>query len=385
MKKVMLLFFICVLTISCVSTISVSAQTSGIDLAPACKSAYLCDWRSGTPVYTKDETKHLPIASMCKIMTMQLCFEEIEKGDLSFDEEICVSDRASSMGGSQVFLEAGGTYKASELIKSICIASANDSCVAMAERIAGSEDVFVAKMNEKARALGMNDTVFVNCTGLPKNGQYSCAKDVAIMFGELLRHDAYFNFSKIWMEDFQHDGGRVTQMANTNKLVRNYQGCDSGKTGYTAEAGFCLAASAVRGNMRVLSVVIGASDSKSRFSGVSAMFDYAFANYENRLVLEEGVLKDYSCEVSGGKEKLLSVMIDHAIYVFSRKGDDGNIFYEINFDAVRAPVVRGDNVGIVHVYKDNIEICSAAVLANEDVSKSSYFDSLKELAKNWNY
>ena len=113
MKKVMLLFFICVLTISCVSTISVSAQTSEVDLAPACKSAYLCDWRSGTPVYTKDETKHLPIASMCKIMTMQLCFEEIEKGDLSFDEEICVSDTASSMGGSQVFLEAGGTYKVS--------------------------------------------------------------------------------------------------------------------------------------------------------------------------------------------------------------------------------------------------------------------------------
>ena len=386
MKKVMLLFFICVLTLTCIGSESVFAQTTNTtDLAPSCKSAYLCDWRTGTAIYSKDETKHLPIASMCKIMTMQLCFEEIEKGTLSFEEEVCISERASGMGGSQVFLETGGIYKVSELIKSICIASANDSCVATAERIAGNEDVFVSKMNEKAKSLGMNDTVFVNCTGLPQNGQYSCSKDVATMFRELLRHEEYFNFSKIWMEDFQHSGGRVTQMANTNKLIRNYQGCDGGKTGYTAEAGFCLSASAIRGNMRVISVVIGASDSKSRFAGVSSMFDYAFANYENRTVLEEGVMQDYSCEVSGGKEKILSVRPEHAVYIFCKKGDSNNIFYEVEFESVRAPIARGDVVGTARVYKDNIEVSSVKLLANEDIEKNSYFDSLKDLAENWNY
>ena len=385
MKKVMLLFFIGCIALSCIGAPHLRAHAGSLDLAPSCKSAYACDWLSGTAVYEKEAEKHLPIASMCKIMTMQLCFDAIRRGELSFDEEVCVSERASGMGGSQVFLETGGTYKVSELIKSICVASANDSCVAMAERISGSEEAFVGEMNDKARSLGMNNTRFVNCTGLPKNGQYSCARDVAVMFSELLHHDEYFRFSKIWMEDFKHSGGRVTQMANTNKLLRSYQGCDSGKTGYTAEAGFCLAASALRGNMRVISVVIGGADSKSRFNGVSSMLDHAFDNYENRVVLDEGVLADRSCEVSGGKQKILSVYLEHPIFVFCKKGEKDTIFYEIELSPVCAPVRRGDAVGSVQVFKNNIEVCRADLFANESIEKSSYFDSLKELAENWNY
>ena len=383
MKKVVLLFFVCILAFASFGFAPAAANTENAELVSGCKAAYLCEWRSGSAVYSKDETKHLPIASMCKIMTLVLCFDEIEKGNLSVEEDISVSETASGMGGSQVFLESGGVYPAGELIKSICIASANDSCVAMAERIAGSEALFVKKMNARAKELGMDNTVFVNCTGLPEAGQYSCAKDVAIMLSDLLRHEEYFRYSKIWMDEMHHKGGRVTEMANTNKLIRSYQGCDSGKTGYTSEAGFCLAASALRGNMRVVSVVIGAADSKTRFENTKCLFDYAFANYTNKVVLEQKVLTDAVCPVKGGKQKEISVIPERASYIFCSKDDTDDIFYDISLDAVKAPVQKGQEVGRITVYKNNVEADSLAVLANEDAAKSSYLDSLRDAAQNW--
>ena len=253
----------------------------------------------------------------------------------------------------------------------------------MAERIAGSEALFVKKMNERAKSLQMNDTEFVNCTGLPESGQYSCAKDVAAMLSELLRHEEYFQYSKIWMDEIQHKGGRITEMANTNKLIRNYQGCDAGKTGYTSEAGFCLAASAERGNMRVVSVVIGAADSKTRFDNVKTMFDYAFANYTNRAVLEERVLDSAFCSVRGGKQKEVSVIPERASYIFCSKDDTDEIFYELSLDEVKAPVRRGDAVGTVTVYKNNVEADHLKLLANEDVKKSCYWDSLRDAVRGW--
>ena len=383
MKKVVLLFFAALAAFASFGFAPVTAANPETALVSDCKAAYLCDWRSGTEVYGKSEMEHLPIASMCKIMTLVLCFDEVEGERLALDEEITVSETASGMGGSQVFLESGGVYPAGELIKSICIASANDSCVAMAERIAGSEELFVRKMNARAKELGMLNTEFVNCTGLPEAGQYSCAKDVAAMLSELLRHEEYFRYSKIWLDEMQHKGGRVTEMANTNKLIRNYQGCDAGKTGYTSEAGFCLAASAARGNMRVVSVVIGAGDSKTRFNNVKTMFDYAFANYTNKAVMEERVLDDAYCTVRGGKQKEINVIPERASYIFCSKDDTDEIFYELSLDEVKAPVLRGDVVGSVTVYKNNVEADHLNLLSNEDVEKSSYFDSLRDAARGW--
>ncbi|MBQ9729564.1 MAG: D-alanyl-D-alanine carboxypeptidase, partial [Clostridia bacterium] len=206
------------------------------------KGAYVMESSSGTEIYSKDAEKRLPIASMCKIMTLLLCFDDINAGRLSLEESVIASERAASMGGSQVYLDANGEYKVQELLKSIVVCSANDSCVAMAERVCGSESAFVDKMNEKAANLGMNNTLFSNCTGLPKDPQYSCAKDVAKMLSELVKNKEYLTYSRIWMEDFTHPSGRVTGMTNTNTLVRFYEGCDGGKTGFTSQAGFCLAA-----------------------------------------------------------------------------------------------------------------------------------------------
>lgn len=347
------------------------------------KALYCADYHSGTAIKAENETEHYPIASMCKIMTLLLCYEAESEGNLSFDERISVSERASGMGGSQVFLEAGAEYPAGELIKSICIASANDSCVAMAERLCGSEELFVDKMNDRAHELGMNDTLFVNCTGLPAPGQYSCAKDVAKMLSELLRHENYFKYSKIWMDKMQHPEGRVTEMANTNKMIRSYSGCDAGKTGFTNDAGFCLAASAMRGNMRVVSVVIGADSSKTRFETTKESFDYAFANYTNKSVLDGSAPLDEKCPVTGGKKSEIAVRPERSSYIFCARNDKDDIFYEIEFNKVKAPVAERSVVGQIVVYKNNIEADRLALVANEYVARSSYWDALRDVADGW--
>lgn len=380
MKRVMPLFLCMAIFAVLLVPIAVQAEA---EIAADCKAAYVCDWQSGTEAYAKDAEKRLPIASMCKIMTLLLCFDAADSGSLSYDEEICVSENASGMGGSQVFLETSGRYTAGELIKSICIASANDSCVAMAERICGSEDLFVKAMNERARSLGMENTIFSNCTGLPKPGQYSCAKDVAKMLSALLRHEKYFEYSRIWMDEIEHPGGRKTEMANTNKLIRSYSGCDAGKTGYTAEAGFCLAASAKRGDMRIVSVVIGGNDSNARFMGVRKLFDYTFANFESRCLLDGDVLDDTVSPVSGGKQKQVPLKPERPIYLFCRKGSQENISLDINAEELRAPVSVGEKAGNVTIYRDGVEVQSVPLLANASVEKMNYFDCIQDIAENW--
>ena len=292
-------------------------------LAPICKSAYLCDYESGTQIYSKNETERLPIASMCKIMTLLLSFEAVDSGALDYGEMITVSENASGMGGSQVFLGTNLSYRADELMKTVAVCSANDSCVALAERIGGSESAFIERMNERAKELGAENTLFANCTGLPKEPQYSCAKDVSVMLRELLKHQKYYEFSRVWLEDFSHPDGRTTQITNTNKLIRFYDGCDGGKTGFTNEAGFCLAATAKRGDMRIVSVMIGAENSKQRFADTTAMLNYSFNQYETKRVLEAGEL-DVTARISGSRVKTLPVIAENPLSVFRKKGTKDN-------------------------------------------------------------
>ena len=349
------------------------------------KSAYLMDYHSKTPIFENHADLRLPIASMCKIMTLMLTFDEIRAGNLSFDEEICVSERAASMGGSQVFLEPNAKYKVRELIKSIVICSANDSCVALAEKIAGSESLFVEKMNEKAKEIGANNTLFANCTGLPKEPQYSCAKDVAIMLAKLLENDEYYEFGKVWMDRFEHPKGRYTEISNTNKLVRFYDGCDGGKTGFTNEAGFCLAATAKRDNTRVISVVIGEKERKQRFDDVRTMFDYAFANYATKAVVQEGVPLDEKAIVEGGKSEKIAVAPQRAAYVFLKRGEQGGkVHFELRLKRVKAPCKKGDFVGEMLIYKDGVEVESVPLIAYENVGKANLFDCIQDVAEEWN-
>ncbi len=348
------------------------------------KASYLMDFGSKTEIFAQNEKVHLPIASMCKIMTLLLSFEALEEGAITLEEEICVSERAASMGGSQVFLEANAKYPIKELIKSIVVCSANDSCVAMAERIAGSEALFVERMNEKAKQLGATDTLFSNCTGLPKEPQYSCAKDVAFMLKALLNHELYFEFGKVWMDKFSHPEGRYTEITNTNKLVRFYDGCDGGKTGFTNEAGFCLAATAKRNDMRIISVVIGEKTSANRFDDVRTMFDYAFANYTVSTLYDKGNCIDEKGKVRGGKRDTVSVYPSRSVYAFTKRGEKPNITIEKRLESVKAPIKEGTKIGELLVFKDGVETEKVDLLAGENVGKATVKDSFKKIAKQWN-
>ncbi len=370
--------------VSAEPSITTTVQQAGEDLALRAKSAYVMEYLTETPIYAKAETEHLPIASMCKIMTLLLSFEGIESGALSMEENVCVSERAASMGGSQVFLEANAEYPVRELIKSIVVCSANDSCVAMAERLAGSESIFVERMNERAKQLGANDTLFANCTGLPKDPQYSCAKDVALMLKALLKHEEYHQFGQVWMDKFAHPKGRYTEITNTNKLVRFYEGCDGGKTGFTNEAGFCLAATAKRNNMRVISVVIGEESSANRFDDVRTSFDYAFANYTSPLIVDAGQVMEKKACVDGGKKTKINAVAASTLRDFVKRGEKSDIRVETRLEKVKAPVKKGEKIGELVVYKGGVERGVVDLLAAENVGKATYFDRIQEIAGEWN-
>lgn len=387
MKKKFSVIFILlafIMTIGCLSSFGKKKAFADYVTESQCKAEYLIEAETGSVIFAKNELERLPIASMCKIMTLLLCFDAFDKGEFDFSDTLTISENASKMGGSQVFLETNGEYVIGELIKSIVVASANDACVAMAEKISGSEQCFVDLMNEKASQLNMENTLFVNCTGLPKPGQYSCAKDVAKMFSELIKHEEYFRFSKIWTDKVSHPKGRFTEISNTNKLVRFYNGCDSGKTGYTSEAGHCLAASAMRNGMRLVSVVINAPNSKARFNEVSSMFNYGFANFTNKMIINDKVALSLDVIVNGGKKDKLEVVAENPIYIFSEKNKKHNVEITFNpIEKVKAPVNKGDLVGTLSIYENNIEIANVNVIANESIAEKTFFDVVCDISSSW--
>lgn len=352
-------------------------------MAQGCKSAYLMDSRSGECVYCLNERQRMPIASVCKVMTLTLVFDAVREGTLSLSESVTVSERASSMGGSQVFLDGGCEYSAEQLVKSIVVCSANDSCVALAERIAGGEEQFVAMMNRRAEQLGCADTLFANCTGLPKDTQYSCARDVAVMFSCLIENEDYYKYSKIWLEDFGHPDGRVTSMTNTNKLVRRYTNCDGGKTGFTNEAGFCLAATAKKNNLRLISVVLGADSSDNRFDSTVRMFDYGFARYRNMIVLDQDVTLNDPFIVSGGKRNEVAVRPERNCYVFTANDHTPEITHKVVAYRVKAPVAEGQQVGKIEVYRDGVLADTVNLVAAESVEKANFGDYFRKNAAQW--
>ena len=356
---------------------------SSLVLTKNCKSAYLMDYGSGECLYKENETARMAIASVCKVMTLTVVFDAVAEGKIKLSDTVTVSDNASSMGGSQVFLESGSKYPVEQLVKSVIVCSANDSCVALSETVAGGESEFVALMNKKAATLGCADTLFANCTGLPKDTQYSCAKDVAVMFGNLIKYEDFFKYSKIWLEDFVHNENRTTSMTNTNKLIRKYSFCDGGKTGFTNEAGFCLASTAVKNNLRLVSVVLGASSSDDRFNSAVKMFDYGFANYKNKIVLDKDVTLNDEFSVRGGKRDSVAVRPERNSYVFSAIDATPDVTYNVTAYDVKAPVATDTVVGVIEVYKDGVLADTVNIVAAESVEKATYGDYLKQSAREW--
>ncbi len=352
---------------------------SGLDITS--KSALLFDVASQEVLFEKNSTEHLPVASMVKMMTILLIMEEIDNGSLSLDTMISTTENASGMGGSQIFIDPFVEYKAEDLLKGIIIASANDASVAMAEHISGSEKTFVTKMNDKAKELGMNDTHYSNCTGLPAPEQYSCAKDSALLLNEVIKHDIYHNYSTIWMDEVVHPSGRKTGLVNTNRLIRYYDGCDGGKTGSTNEAGCCLSASAKRGDMRLISVIVGASNSQTRFNECSSLFNYGFANFENKTIFDSEVAIK-SLPVNKGKVDEVSIYSNQDFSLLMKKGDKSEIdvSYELP-ESVKAPTIGGSVIGKAIVSKSGNIVKEIDIIIKDTLEKLSYKDCFDRIVE----
>ena len=376
MKKLLTFAIGIMLLIAAIVPVAACADTTGVNISA--KEAVLMS-EDGQILFEHNATEKRPIASMTKIMTLLCAYDAIDSGKANLTDDVVASSRAASMGGSQVFLDANATYKLENLLKSIVVCSANDSCVAVAEYLEGSVENFVSKMNAKAKELGLTATHFENCTGLPAVSQYSCAKDVGVMLSKLIEHPHYFTCANIWMEDFVHPSGRVTGMTNTNKLIRFYDGCDGGKTGYTSEAMHCLAATAKRGDTRVIAVVVGAPDSKTRFKEVSDMFNYAFANYESKLYLAPNAVVG-EVSVYGGKANSVEAVADGKLIAFGKKGStDCQVSVELVENA-KAPVLRGDVLGTATLTDSEGKVLGQVnLVAKDDVAAKTYWDYVKDL------
>ena len=373
---------LCILATTCIANLNfVAFANDEVDISS--KSAVLVDFASGSILYEKNSSDHLPIASMVKMMTILLTLEEFEKGNLNENTMISTSENASGMGGSQVFIDPYVEYSASDMLKSVIVASGNDASVALAEHISGSEKTFVQKMNERAKQLGMNDTNYVNCTGLPAPEQYSCAKDCAIVLKEVCKYDLYHKYSTIWMDELIHPSGRKTELVNTNRLVRYYEGCEGGKTGSTNEAGCCLSASAKRGDMRLISVIIGANNSQTRFNECSKLFNYGFANFENKNILDSSAIIS-SLPVDKGKIENIEVFAQNNYSVVTKKGiqSDYSVEFEIP-NKVSAPVKAGEIVGKAIISKDGQIIDEINLIVKVNVEKLSLVDCIDKIISKW--
>lgn len=385
MKKFGFAIFCGIMCIACaLSSFRIDfASAESADLTVDAKSAILIDYDSGEVLFEQNPDEKVQVASIVKLMTILLTFEEIEAGNLSLDEMLTTTENASSMGGSQVFIDPFVDYSVEDMLKSVIVASANDASVALAEKISGTEEAFVKKMNQRAKELGLDDTVYVNASGLPEPGQYSTARDVAKLTKEVLKIKDYFNYSTIWMDKLTHPSGRETEVVNTNKLIRYFKGCDGGKTGSTDEAGYCLTATAERGGMRLIAVVLGAKDATLRFNETSKLLTYGFANFENKQIISSGESL-IEAEILRSKVKTIPVYAAEDFYVVSRKGDGAQYAVTVEIDEkICAPLASGEKVGTVSISKDGVIIKTIDAIVGTDIPAITYGESLKEIIKNW--
>ena len=349
------------------------------------RSALVMDYDTGKVLYERNADAKYPIASMVKIMTLNIVFEEIEKGSFTFEDKTTISDNASGMGGSQMFLDKGLEYSIADLIKGVTVVSANDASVALAEKVCGNVETFIDLMNQKAGEYDMINTRFVNVTGLPQDGQYSTARDVSKMMKKLLNHPKYYQFSNIYLENYTHPDGRITELTNTNKLVRFYAGCDGGKTGFTSDAMFCLSATAKRDNTRVIATVLGAPSSKERNKEITELFNYAFANYRTIKVVEKNAEIPTELTVKGANNKI-KLCSNKDMFVLSKRGNKPNFDVQISINNnLKAPIPKGEIIGSIRIV-DNISneiIDEGNLITLENISSKSYLESLKEILQNW--
>ena len=356
------------------------ANEDNAPLSVSSKSAILMDVGSGQILYEKNAHDKLPPASVTKVMTMLLICEALDSGKITLDDSVQISENAASMGGSQIFLEAGEVQKVDTLLKGIAVASANDGCVAMAEYIGGSVESFVEMMNAKAKELNMKDTNFVNTNGLPVDNHYTSAHDIAIMSRELLKHDVISKYLTTWMDQVVVGKKQITVgLANTNKLIKHYQGATGVKTGFTQQAKYCLSASAKRGDTHLVAVTLGAETSPERFKDATSLLNFGFANYESvKLCSKNDNIATLTLDKAD--EQKINLVAKEDLSVLIKKGGNKDFTRKIKVNEnPTIPIKKGTNLGYVEIYQGKTLVGKVDLVNTKDIQKASYLKMLQRV------
>lgn len=365
------------------TAVATAQEQTAQELALTSGAYVLMDTDSGAILCEKDATKELAMASITKIMTILLVMEALDAGTITYDTMVSVSEHAASMGGSQVYLEVGEQLSVDDMLKCICIASANDASVAMAEHLGGTEEAFVEKMNQRAKELGMNNTCFVNCYGLDTDGHYSCAKDVAIMSRELMKnHPEISRYTTTWMDSIVHNTARGSSefgLSNTNKLIKSYEGITGLKTGSTGNALYCLSATATRNGCNLVAVIMAAPNTKTRFAEAAKLLNYGFANYY-RYEDTTSATEKYAVPIIGAMENSMCGIVEEPFGILLPQGTgESQIKKEIVFEKVSAPVEQGTVIGTIVYRMGEVELGNVPIVAEESVGRAKYSDYLGKL------
>ena len=350
-----------------------------IELDIDSKAAILLEADTGTVLYEKNSHEKSRPASVTKVMTLLLIMESIEAGKISLDDMVGCSEKARKMGGSQIWLNETEKLSVNDMIKAICVVSANDCSVAMAEFIGGSEEMFVEMMNKRAKELGMNDTNFVNCHGIDEDNHLTSAHDIGIMSRELIKHEKILEYSSIWMDSLR-DG--KSELVNTNKLIRFYDGANGLKTGSTSLAKYNLAASAKRNDMQLIAVVMCGPTSAERFEDAKKLLDYGFANFSVNVLDKAGTSVGFTNVERGEKEKVEGIIKDN-MTLFGDKGLNKEVERKVDFYTVRAPIKAGDKIGDIVYLKDGVEVIKGDIMAKEDIEQVKLITIYSRILNMW--
>ena len=380
--------FSCILICTVLILLPVTALAApleeGAPMTLTAPSAILLEADTGAVIFEKNADERRPVASVTKLMTLLLALEKLDEGSMTLEDKITVSPAAAGQPGSQAFLDAYAVYPLKDILKATIIASANDGAVALAEYIAGSEDGFATLMNRRAEELGLENTHYVNCTGLPADGQYTCARDVAVISREVVQHPTYFTYSSTWLDTLTHPSGRTTDLTNTNRLVRFYRDCDGLKTGSTSEAKYCLSATAERNGMRLIAVVLGVPNSQTRFDEARAMMDYGFANYSHVQVARTGDLVGVQVPVKLGARDAVDVSLSSGLSLLLRNGQQSHLSFETHLpEFLTAPVEAGEPLGTVQVLLAGQPIAELPAVAAYSVRLPGLLEGFFRLLENW--
>lgn len=345
------------------------------------KSAILVEPTTGKVLYEKNSNEKFAPASVTKIMTMLLAMESIDSGKIKFKDKITASENAKNMGGSSMLLDTGEVRTVEEIIKGIAIASGNDAALAMAEYLGGSEENFVIMMNKRANELGMNNTQFKNCTGLPADGHYSTANDISIMSVELIKHPSILKYTGTYMETISEGRKSPIGLVNHNKLVRFFKGCDGLKTGFTNEAMYCMSATAVRDDVRVISVIMGAPSFKVRNRDASMLLNYGFSKFESKqLVNKDDEIEKVLLDKKG--EKFYILKSSEGLKVIKEKGNNSEVKKKVTINTKKKAFKKGEVIGICEFYCGEKLCGTVKVYSDRSVNKNSIIDNIKENLNN---